>query len=66
MTNVKYSTWGKITQDIHTYIMQDDTKLNNLVITVCEKDLGVYIDSDLSFDDYIKTTINKAKNICHL
>ena len=50
----------------HTYTMKDGTKLNNLVITECEKDLGVYIDSDLSFDDHIKTTINKAKNMCYL
>ena len=50
----------------HTYKMKDGSNINDLVITDCEKDLGVYIDSELSFDEHIKITINKAKNMCYL
>ena len=50
----------------HTYTMKDGSIINNLVVTECEKDLGVYIDSDLSFNEHVKITINKAKNMCYL
>ena len=50
----------------HTYTMKDGSIINNLVVTKCEKDLRVYVDGDLSFNEHVKITINKAKNMCYL
>ena len=44
------------------YIKQGDIK-TELSETTCEKDLGVYIDPNLSFDHHISQTIKKARKI---
>ena len=44
------------------YIKQGDVK-TELAETTCEKDLGVYIDPNLSFDHHISLTIKKARRI---
>ena len=36
---------------------------HNLEYSVCEKDLGVHIDRDLSFDKHINFSINKANRV---
>ena len=46
--------------------MSDGVKTNKLNVTECEKDLGVYIDSDLNFNDHLKITIRKSRNICYM
>ena len=43
----------------HTYTMEG----HNLNYSSCEKDLGVYIDEDLSFDIHISQAINKANRV---
>ena len=50
----------------YTYKMKDGSSIKDLVITECEKDLGVYVDSELNFNEHIQTTIHKAKNMCYL
>jgi hypothetical protein len=37
----------------YTYTMKDGTVINYLIVTEREKDLGVYVDSDLSFTHHI-------------
>ena len=46
--------------------MSDGNQLKILEVTECEKDLGVHIDSDLNFNEHIKITIKKARNICYM
>ena len=46
-------------KDKHTYTMEG----HNLNYSSCEKDLGVYIDEDLSFDIHISQAINKANRV---
>ena len=48
------------------YVMKEKDTLVNLKSTECEKDLGVYVDSKLKFDQHINATIRKSKNICFL
>ena len=50
----------------HPYKMSNDSPLKTLEITKCEKDLGVHIDFDLDFNEYIKIIIEKARNICYM
>ena len=50
----------------YVYKMKNGDELNNLVVTECEKDLGVFVDSDLSFNEHIQKTTSKAKNMCYL
>ena len=50
----------------HVYTMKNKTVTNNLSATVCEKDLGVYVDKDLNYTEHMNTTVKKAKNICYM
>ena len=50
----------------HPYKMFDGTVLKTLESTECEKDLGVYTDPDLNFNEHIKCTIKKSRNICYM
>ena len=50
----------------YEYVMKDNNKIVNLETTICEKDLGVYVDSNLNFEHHINVTIRKAKNIAFL
>ena len=45
------------------YVMKEKDTLINLKSTECEKDLGVYVDSKLKFDQHINATVRKSKNI---
>ena len=37
-----------------------------LGITVCEKVLGVYVDSNLNFSEYISTVMKKTEDMCYM
>ena len=50
----------------HVYNMTVNNVSTPLGITTCEKDLGVYVDSNLNFNEHISTVIKKAKNMCYL
>ena len=51
---------GKNNPKYKYYIKQADI-IKELSETICEKDLGVYIDQNLSFDFHITQTIKKSK-----
>ena len=46
--------------------MNENGELVDLKSTDCEKDLGIYVDYKLKFDQHINATIRKAKNIAFL
>ena len=50
----------------HVYTMKNGNILNNLSTTDCEKDLGVYVDQNLTFTEHINTTVKKARNMCYM
>ena len=50
----------------HTYTMLDGDQPKCLSTSECEKDLGVYVDSELNFSEHIKITIKKSRNMCYL
>ena len=43
------------------YTIEENSKIIDLKVTVCEKDLGVHIDPFLSFDEHITTIIKLAR-----
>ena len=45
----------------YPYTISDGIKTHNLEETVCEKDLGVYVDNALSFEDHVNLTVKKAR-----
>ena len=45
----------------YPYTISDGTNTHTLEETTCEKDLGVYVDNALSFDDHINLTTKKAR-----
>ena len=50
----------------HVYNMTVNDVSTPLGITECEKDLGVYVDSNLNFNEHISTIMKKAKNMCYM
>ena len=50
----------------HEYTIEGNNIINKLSVTDCEKDIGVYVDSNLTFDHHITTTVNKARKLCGL
>ena len=50
----------------HVYTMTVNDVSTPLGITECEKDLGVYVDSNLNFNEHISTIMKKAKNMCYM
>ena len=50
----------------YDYVMNENVELVDLKSTDCEKDLGIYVDHKLKFDEHINATIRKAKNISFL
>ena len=49
----------------HTYSMYDPSTSRRVELksTICERDLGVYIDSDLKFSHHTTTQVNKANRL---
>ena len=45
----------------YPYTISDGTKTHTLEETIYEKDLGVYVDNALSFDDHVNLTAKKAR-----
>ena len=54
------------TNPMYNYVMKDKDKVVELKNTKCEKDLGIYVDDKLKFDQHITAIIRKAKNIIFL
>ena len=50
----------------HDYYITINGETFTLNKTVLEKDLGVFIDPDLSFNEHITTKVNKANSMCGL
>ena len=50
----------------HDYFITVDGKSVKLEVTTSEKDLGVYIDPNLTFEDHINTTVSKARSLSGL
>ena len=50
----------------HEYFIGDASNRTKLNVTNLEKDLGVHIDSELSFDKHVSTIVNKANSIVGL
>ena len=40
-----------------------DGTVVQLEVSVCEKDIGIYVDQHLTFDTHIETKVNKANSI---
>ena len=47
----------------HKYTINNGDEVCNLNITTCEKDLGVYIDPLLDFNEHMAKTVKKARSI---
>ena len=50
----------------YDYHISEDNISHKLEISKSEKDLGVFVDSDLNFSEHIKSKVNKAKSMCGL
>ena len=50
----------------YNYTIHEDSVVNNLEVTTCEKDLGVHIDPLLNFNDHIDFIVNKSRSISGL
>ena len=49
------------------YQMEDnDGNVKNLTVVNCEKDLGVYVQDNLKFDQHISITVNRANRLVGL
>ena len=48
------------------YTIEHDGNITELKITLCEKDLGVYIDPNMSFDDHISFIVKLARSLSGL
>ena len=48
------------------YTIEGNNIISQLEVTDCEKDIGVFVDSNLTFDKHIITTVNKARKLCGL
>ena len=46
--------------------MNVNDTLVNIETTDCERDLGVYVDSNLNFEHHVNVTIRKSKNIAFI
>ena len=47
----------------HKYTINNWDEVCDLNITICEKDLGVYIDPLLDFNEHMAKTVKKARSI---
>ena len=47
----------------HKYYMNDEGKVNELDITIAEKDLGIIIDPNLSFETHINEVVKKCNRL---
>ena len=47
----------------YKYTIEGNNILDELAVTDCEKDIGVYVDSNLTFDKHITTTVNNRGGI---
>ena len=47
----------------HKYYINNDNQQHELTETICEKDLGVHIDSNLNFHEHISKTASKARTL---
>ena len=47
----------------HTYTIKNGDEICELSVTTCEKDLGVYIDPLLDFNEHISKTLKKARSV---
>ena len=47
----------------YNYQIREGNVVRDLEKTECEKDLGVYVDSNLGFSEHIHETLKKARNI---
>lgn len=45
----------------HDYVMKDGDNSSVLIKTVCEKDLGVYIDDQLNINEHVQQQVEKAR-----
>ena len=50
----------------HKYIINSGINTHELDITKSEKDLGVFIDPNLNFEDHITNTVSKARRTAGL
>ena len=49
------------------YEMEDeDGSITNLTVVNCEKDLGIYVQDNLKFDQHISITVNRANRLVGL
>ena len=48
---------------LHRYFIRDGYNYSELEITEIEKDLGVYVDNKLNFNDHVQEVIKKSKQI---
>ena len=48
------------------YVIKDGNVSHELQPTTCERDLGVYVDSNLTFSEHITTQTKKARRLCGL
>ena len=47
----------------YKYHIKEGENISDLTETLCEKDLGIFIDPKLDFNDHITTTIKKARRL---
>ena len=63
--NVKFFMLVKIIPTITNTIAEDGI-VKDLEITTCEKDLGVFVDNLLDFDEHMITNVKKARSLSGL
>ena len=47
----------------YKYHIKEGDNISDLTETLCEKDLGIFIDPKLNFNDHITTTVKKARRL---
>ena len=50
----------------YNYLIKEGNVLNKLEESLCEKDLGVFVDCNLNFDEHISTIVKKARMLSGL
>ena len=50
----------------YNYTIAEDGIVKDLEITTCEKDLGVFVDNLLDFDEHMITNVKKARSLSGL
>ena len=50
----------------YNYFIKEGNTVRELLETTSEKDLGVYIDPNLTFNDHIEITVKKARSLSGL